>query len=375
MGYRLGVHLGASFTTAAVRASTREVTVVRMPSVIHIDAGGEARYGGRAAADAARAPDGALRGYFGRIGDETPMMPGARTAHTLTADFVAWIVAQAGAAKGSAPDAIAVAHPATWAAHKRNLFADALAAVGLPGAHLVAEPVAVALAGNRCGELTAGSLVAVYDFGGRSYNVAVLRLGSGGWSVLGRPGEGGEFGGIDVDDAVLAHVLGNLSQDAREALAVLDSGDDRDPAISAAMADLRADCVRVKESLSVQTAATVAVALPGISTRIRLTRGELENLIADPVRAGADALDAAIDAAGVDPAELACVFLSGGSARIPLVTQLLSQGFGVPVRSADATDPALAVATGAVLALEVAPAGGLLAPRTRGALSPVPVAS
>jgi hypothetical protein len=363
MGYRLGVDLGTSFTAATIgRAGSTQgaslgVDSAIVPSVVYIGANGERLYGTAAAELAGAEPGRVLRGFVRRIGDETPMVPeaGASTAaHRVTADFVAWVVAQASVQEGRAPEAVAVTHPATWGPHKRDLLAVALREAGVPGATLVAAPVAVATAGAGRTH-AAGTVVAVYDLGGRTFDAALVRREtSGAWTSIGRPAGLPDLGGADLDDLVLAHVVAGLTPDQQQAMAQLDAEDE---ATAAALAGLRAACVQAKEALSADTVTTVEVKLPGISTKIRLTRSEFETMINAAVEGTVDVLDSVLDSAGLVAADVDCILVSGGSSRIPLVTQLLSRQFQLPVLRAGGDKSASANATGAVLALaHLAPA-------------------
>lgn len=361
MGYRLGVDLGTSFTAATIgRAGVAAGATVGadsaiVPSVVHIGLDGERLYG-KAAIEAAGAESGrVLRGFVRRIGDETPMVPdlgASAAAHRVAADFVAWVVAQASVQEGRAPEAVAVTHPATWGPHKRDLFTAALREAGVPNPSLLPEPVAVAAGAGR--DRAAGSTVAVYDLGGRTFDAAVLRRDTtGAWTVIGRPAGLPDLGGADLDDLVLAHVVENLTPDQQQVMSTLDPEDE---AAGAALAALRTACVQAKERLSTDTVTSVEVKLPGITGKVRLTRSEFEAMISASIDATVDVLDAVIDSAGLSADDLECVLLSGGASRIPLVTQLLSRQFGRPVIVAGGKSPATAVAAGAAFSLEEAPA-------------------
>ena len=368
MVYRLGIDLGTSFTAATIgragsaHGSSLGTDSAIVPSVVFIGADG-ARLYGSAAAELTNAESGrVLRGFVRRIGDETPMLPeaGASTAaHRVAADFVAWVVTQASVQEGREPEAVAVTHPATWGPHKRDLFAAALREVGIPGVALVAAPVAAANAGTGRTH-AAGAVVAVYDLGGRTFDAALLRRGdSGTWTSIGRPADLPDLGGADLDDLVLAHVIAGLSPDQQQTMALLDA---EDRATAAALTALRAACVAAKESLSADTVATIEVKLPGITNKVRLTRSEFETMINAALEATVDVLDSVVDSAGLVAADLDAVLVTGGSSRIPLITQLLSRQFHVPVISAGGQNAATAIAAGAVLSLGPITAKAAVAP-------------
>jgi hypothetical protein len=120
------------------------------------------------------------------------------------------------------------------------------------------------------------------------------------------------------------------------------------------VAQLRRECREAKEALSADTEVSIPVLLPGARGAVRLHRSEFEGLIRDRVEETVAALRRAVGSAGLAPEALSTVLLVGGSSRIPLVAQLVSEQLGRPV-AVDA-DPKNAIAKGAALA--VAPRSG-----------------
>ncbi len=358
MGYRLGVDLGTTFTAAVVHRPGAAPTVVSlgeraatMPSVLFLGADGTVLVGEPAERRAVTDPDRVVRRFKRRIGDETPLLVGVAgdglTAHAIAAKMIAMVADRVAEQEGGAPDAIALTVPAGWAAHKKELLAGALVREGLLDVTLVSEPAAAALAYAGTGRLGAGSTVAVYDFGGGTFDAALLRAEThGGFTAIGSPCGLPNLGGIDFDDAVLAYVLGTAGPQTPGV-------EHDDPLHVTAMARLRRECVDAKEALSADTTATVPVLLGSAQTSVRLTRGEFEAMIAGAVEETCISLEAALVSAGLTRNNLDRILLTGGSSRIPLVSQLLSARYPGVTLERD-IDPKLAVATGGVLALELA---------------------
>jgi hypothetical protein len=111
--------------------------------------------------------------------------------------------------------------------------------------------------------------------------------------------------------------------------------------------------VEAKEALSSDTEVSIPVLTPKGQGSVRMHRGEFEAAIRPQVEDTIDALQRAVASAGLAPQQLSAVLLVGGSSRIPLVGQLVSELLGRPV-SVDA-DPKNAIAMGAVLSLQPAP--------------------
>ncbi len=108
----------------------------------------------------------------------------------------------------------------------------------------------------RLGRLKSGDTVAVYDFGGGTFDAAVVRLGPDGPELLGRAEGLDRLGGVDLDQAVLAHVNATL-----DGALVVDEPRRPSDVRRAALA-LRADCVAAKEALSADTDTTVDGVVP-----------------------------------------------------------------------------------------------------------------
>uniref|UniRef100_UPI0015F00575 Hsp70 family protein n=1 Tax=Pseudonocardia pini TaxID=2758030 RepID=UPI0015F00575 len=355
MAYQLGIDLGTTFSAAAVSRSVGDGwTAPEMvalsdrrtdvASVLFVGADGELVVGEAAERRALTDPDRVVREFKRRLGDPTPVVVGGRTfaAEELCARLVRWIVDAVAAQEGGPAQRIAVSHPASWGDHKLELLAEALEAQGLTVTFL-AEPQAAALhyaAGER---IAPGSAIAVYDLGGGTFDAAVVRKGEHGrFALQGRPEGLDRLGGVDFDQVVFDHVVAGMPE-------AFDGLDEADPAVLAAVARLRRDCTEAKEALSADTEAAVPVLLPGHRGAVRLHRSEFSEAIRDQVGETVEALRRAVASAGLQPAARDAVLLVGGSSRVPLVGQMVSEELGRPV-TVD-TDPTHAIAKGAALAV------------------------
>src|SRR5687768_6148148 len=187
-GERLGVDLGTTWTAAAVHDG-RAVTPLQlgssgaaMPSVVAIVDGKPVA--GEAAVRAGQtSPTSVAREFKRRLGDTTPIIVAGTPygAEALTGHLLAHVVAVAGGAA-----LVTLTHPATWGEFKLDLLREAGRGAGLPGIELVPEPVAAAGPSARLGRLSTGDTVAVYDFGGGTFDVAVVRVAAHGPEILGR---------------------------------------------------------------------------------------------------------------------------------------------------------------------------------------------
>ncbi|WP_194822921.1 Hsp70 family protein [Micromonospora sp. S-DT3-3-22] len=392
-GYALGVDLGTSNTVAVLRwpdGRTRPLLVDGqpiLPSGVYADTEGRLHVG-RDAQRLAQADPTRYEPNPKRRVDEPTVLLGDRSyapAELLAATL--WAVAeQAVATVGFLPPAV-LTYPAAWEAPRRQVLHDALALAGWPsaaehtmsgpvpvGTRLLREPVAAARYYTEVlrRPVPVGESVAVFDFGGGTLDVAVVRnegadpWGDSGFTVIATGGMA-DLGGLDLDAALLARV-GELVGDGQAALWARLTR----PETTGQWRDRQQlwDNVRgAKEMLS--RVAVAPVAVPGLETAVPLTRAELEQL-ATPLLTRAVARTREVVAeAGLTPDRLAGLFLVGGSSRVPLVARLLHAELGVAPTVLE--QPELPVAEGALTDLPLPRPGRR--PGPAGAVAPAPVPS
>jgi outer membrane protein assembly factor BamB/actin-like ATPase involved in cell morphogenesis len=374
MTYDLGIDLGTTFTAAATARDGRAENVglgnrsIAAPSVVFVQ-NGTVLAGEAASRRAVSDPDHVAREFKRRIGDSVPLILGGApySAQQVTSYLLRWVVERVSEREGGPPDRIALTHPANWGPFKRDLLLQAVRLAELDDVVLITEPEAAAIEYASLERVEPGSVVAVYDLGGGTFDAAVLKKTADGFEVLGTPEGVEHLGGIDFDEAVFLHVLRQLPKPAMDAI-------DRDsPAATAAFQRLRQDCVEAKEALSSDTVATIHVMVPGLEREIRLTRGELEAMIRPALHETIAALRRAMRSADVDADDLHRVLLVGGSSRIPLVAQLVGEELERPV--AVDTDPKNAISLGAARAAALAGGNGQAAAAPTATAPPPPAAA
>src|SRR5690349_3215352 len=314
MTYGLGVDLGTTWTAAAVRRGDA-VEVLRLggrrpeiPSVIFLPASGPVLVGEPAARRGEEQPGRLAREFKRRVGDPVPLLVGGSPdpAHALLARQLEHGLAVAAASEQGPPGSVVLTCPANWGPYKRDLLEQAARLADAPPVVLRSEPEAAAISYAAGEHMADGDVVAVYDLGG-TFDAAVLRRTASGFELLGTPEGIEQLGGADFDEAVFDHVIRVLPADRL-------AGDD--PELLAALNRLRRDCVDAKEALSFDTEVMVPVALPGLHTRVRLTRREFETMISPALEETVRALGRALRSASVSPDGLRVVLLAGGSSRI-----------------------------------------------------------
>jgi molecular chaperone DnaK (HSP70) len=329
-----------------------------VPSVVLLREDGEFLVGEAAERRAVTEPQRVAREFKRRMGDPAPIVLAGTpfSADALTARLLRWTADRVAAVEGGQAARVAVSHPANWGDYKKDLLRQAIRLADLDDAVTLSEPEAAAIHYASLERVAPGSLVAVYDLGGGTFDASVLRKTHGGWDILGEPEGIERLGGIDFDEAMFQHVVASLG-DAVEQL------DPDDPAAMAAVARLRRECVAAKEALASDTDASIPVVLPSLQTEVRVTRGEFEESIRPSLTQSVGALRRALRSAGIEAHEVSAVLLVGGSSRIPLVAQLVGAELGRPI-AVDA-HPKHGVALGA--AMTAAERAGAAAPAAAGA--------
>jgi molecular chaperone DnaK len=354
VGYALGIDLGTTFSAAGLTRDGRTEIfslgnrAATLPSVVVLREDGEVLIGDAAVRRSLTEPMRTAREFKRRLGDPTPIMLGGTPygAESLMARLLDGIVRQVVEQQGEDPTQIVVSHPANYGPYKLDLLEQAVRMAEIGKVTFIPEPVAAALHYTERERIEPGEIVAVYDFGGGTFDAALLRKTADGFEVLGEPEGIERLGGVDFDEAVFAHVVGALGARWQEL-------DPTDQGTVSAVARLRDDCREAKEGLSVDTDATIPVMLPTIQTEVRITRGEFEEMIRPRIHETISALQRAIRSAGVEVSDVSKVLLVGGSSRIPLVGQMVREATSLPI-AIDA-HPKHAIALGAALAASQTP--------------------
>jgi molecular chaperone DnaK (HSP70) len=292
-------------------------------------------------------PGVVMGGYVERIGDPIPLVAadGSRyPASTLLVEALDAMILAAGTP--NPPSALAIAVPAHWdaamvgvlrdeMANKANLTPD-----GVP-ARLISDAVTALTALQADPGLPAHGVVALLDFGGTGTSITLARAGRN-FEPVGRTLRYPEFSGDQIDQALLSRVLEDVAR-----------AGDVDSAGTAAVGSLtrlREQCRQAKERLSAETTTEFLVELPAYRSDSRLTRTELEDVIEGPLRDVIAELENLLERNRITGDALVAVATVGGGSAIPLITQRLSDHFGLPV----VTTPYAAVSSAVGAALVAA---------------------
>jgi YVTN family beta-propeller protein len=355
VGYDLGVDLGTTFVAAAISRDGRTEMctlgnqAVVAPAVVYFTEESKLIFGEAAERRVPGDPGRVERGFKRRLGDPTPVVLGGvpHQVTALMAEQLRDVLHTVTKVEGGPPDRVALTHPASWGPYRRELFEEVPRLAGLRDHTVLTEPEAAAAYYGATHVLRDGSTVAVYDLGGGTFDATVLRKRDGVVEVVGEPEGIERLGGIDFDEAIIQWINHRHG-------GVLTELDLSEPESAAAMAKLRQECVQAKEALSVDTETSIPVLLLNRRFVAQLSRREFESMIRAPIDSTIGVLVRAVHTARVKVDELSAVLLVGGSSRIPLIEQMITEETGRP--TVTDTHPKYAVALGAAAVAAIRPA-------------------
>ncbi len=206
--------------------------------------------------------------------------------------------------------------PAYFNDAQRQATKDAGKLAGLDVLRILNEPTAAALAYGLDRERT--GTVAVYDLGGGTFDISILKLEGGVYQVLATGGDT-YLGGDDIDQAVMGRI--------REELA---AGHGMGEVTSQELQQIRDAAERAKQELSSREETEIAIdfAASGIRYQRAITRTELEEIARPIIDRTVGPCRSALRDAGLVPADIGAVVLVGGSTRMPLVKRIVQEVFG-----------------------------------------------
>ncbi len=211
--------------------------------------------------------------------------------------------------------------PAYFNDAQRQATKDAGRIAGLNVLRIVNEPTAAALAYGL--DKKKDETIAVYDFGGGTFDISILEVGEGVVEVKATNGDT-HLGGDDLDDRVMQWIVDEFKKTDG-----VDLGKDR-------MALQRLKEAAEKAKVELSTVMETDINLPFITAdqsgpkhlQMKLTRARFEQLVDDLLQRSMAPVQQALADAGLKPSDIDEVVLVGGSTRVPKVQQLVKEYFG-----------------------------------------------
>jgi molecular chaperone DnaK len=236
--------------------------------------------------------------------------------------------------------------PAYFNDSQRQATKDAGQIAGLTVERLVNEPTAAALAYGL--DKKKDETIAVYDFGGGTFDISILEVGEGVVEVKATNGDT-HLGGDNIDQRVIDWILEEFKKDQGIDLS-------KDP-----MAMQRLKEAAEKAKIELSSTMETDINLPFITAdasgpkhlQLRMTRSKLEQIVEDIIQKSMGPCRQAMKDAGVEPKDIDEVVLVGGQTRMPRIQKLVTELFG--------KEPHKGVNPDEVVAIGAAIQGGVLA--------------
>ena len=223
--------------------------------------------------------------------------------------------------------------PAYFNDSQRQATRDAGKLAGLDVLRIINEPTAASLAYGLGLDPSEEKTIAVYDLGGGTFDISILRISGGVFEVLSTNGDT-YLGGDDLDRAIIEYWMGLMKIDTLEDSKILKQ-------------QLRLAAEEAKISLSNTTHYETDFA----GQKLSITKEIFENLIASIVNKTMECCAKAMKDAGLKVSDINTVLMVGGSTRVPLVKNTVSTYFNQAVN--DSVNPDEVVALGAAVQADI----------------------
>jgi len=364
----IGIDLGTSNTCVAVVMDGRPQVILddksraTMPSVMALTRQGKFTIGHMARAQLAITPESTIHSAKRLIGQKyddptvqatLPMlaynvtkmengMPGfvvggnVLSPIEVSAAVLKKVKVIAEAAIGSEVNQAVISVPAHFDNVQRTSTKRAAEIAGLDVLRLINEPTAAALAYGYGGDET--KVVAIYDFGGGTFDISVLEIGDGIYNVLATGGDT-FLGGNDFNQAIAQWLFDRLKQ--RTGIDVSQDTLSRQRVLDAA------EFAKIQLSSEESTHIELEDIAPNTGKRISvneiLTRSQMEQLCTVFVQRSLDICGSVFANAGISTDQLDEIVLVGGTSRMSIIRSMVEQYFGKTPNTAINPDEAVAI--------------------------------
>ena len=363
MGKVIGIDLGTTNSCVAVVEGGKPVVITNAegerttPSVVAFTKDGERLVGGAAKRQLATNAGRTISSIKRRMGGDYRVRIDGKdlTPQEISAMILSKLRRDAESYLGEKVTDAVITVPAYFDDSQRKATQDAGRIAGLNVLRIINEPTAAAVAYGLDNE--APQKILVYDLGGGTFDVSIIEIEDGTFTVLATGGDT-RLGGDDFDGRIVDWLVQEFKKTDRIDLT-------RDPA---AMGRLKEEAEKAKKELS--SAPSAAINLPFIAVGkdgphhidATLSRPQFEMMTADLLARTVEPVQNALRDAGLAPADLGRVLLVGGSTRMPAVARQVKELLGK--EPSHTLNPDECVAMGAAIQGGLLQGGGKLAGAT-----------
>jgi molecular chaperone DnaK len=371
----IGIDLGTTFSCVAVMEGGQPVVIPNQegarttPSVVGFTKSGERLVGQVAKRQAVTNPENtvfSIKRFMGRrfneVGEEMKLVPYRVVAGSngdarvdisgkqysppeISAMILTKLKEAAEAYLGSKVTEAVITVPAYFNDAQRQATKDAGKIAGLDVKRIINEPTAAALAYGL--DKKKNETIAVYDFGGGTFDISILEVGEGVVEVKSTNGDT-HLGGDNIDQRIIEWIIGEFKKENG-----IDLSKDQ-------MALQRLKEAAEKAKIELSTLLETEINLPFITADasgpkhllVKLTRARFVQMVQDILNRTLEPCKRALSDAGVTPPQIDEVVLVGGSTRIPRVQEMVREFFG--------KEPHKGVNPDEVVAIGAAVQGGVL---------------
>ena len=344
----LGIDLGTTNSEIAIYRDGRPEVLrddqgrIILPSVVGLTETGELLVGEEARNQFLLYPERTVRSIKRRMGSVAKVQLGEREykPQEISAIILSRLKEIAQARLGRPIRKAVITVPAYFSDTQRQATREAGEIAGLEVARIINEPTAAALVYEAAQHQ--GKRILVYDLGGGTFDVSVVRIEQGVVEVISSHGNN-HLGGDDFDHKIVEHVLEHLK--LKHGVDVADRPQ--------AMARILRSAEDAKKQLSDHPYARIAEEYLAehsgqpVNLDLELSREQYEDMIAPFIEETLGAIHIALESAGLTSSQVDEILLVGGATRTPLIRRRLVEAFGTQPRGE--VDPDLCVAMGAAI--------------------------
>jgi molecular chaperone DnaK (HSP70) len=344
----VGIDLGTTNSEIAVYRDGRPHVLsddrnrVVLPSVVGLSETGELLVGDDARNQFMLYPERTVRSIKRKMGTDAKVHLGEReyTPQEISAIILSRLKEIAQARLGHPVQRAVITVPAYFSDAQRQATREAGEIAGLEVMRIINEPTAASLVYEAAQDQ--GKRILVYDLGGGTFDVSVVRIEGGVVEVISSHGNN-HLGGDDFDEKIVAHVLEHLK--IKHGVSISDRPQ--------AMARVLRSAEAAKKHLSDHPYARIEeeylTERDGklINLDLELSRDEYEEMITPFIEETLGAIHIALESANLTSSQVDEILLVGGATRTPMISRRLTEAFGREPRGE--VDPDLCVAMGAAI--------------------------